>query len=94
MKKALRWCIYIFLVLIVLVVIGIFSINPIAKYTAEKRLKAETGMDAEIGKFELGIRAKTVRITDLKLTNPPEFGGSTFVLIPELFIELNAEACR
>ncbi|MBA4150613.1 MAG: AsmA family protein [Verrucomicrobia bacterium] len=94
MRKALRWSIYIFLVLIILLVVGIFSINPIAKSAAEKRLKAETGMETTIGKFDLGLRSQTLRITDLKLINPPEFGGSTFVYIPELFIELDANALR
>src|SRR5688500_11541421 len=94
MKRALRWFIYILLLLIVLVVIGLYSINPIAKSLAEKRLKEETGMEAKIGKFELGLRSQTLRISNLKLTNPPEFGGSTFVFIPELFVELDAEALR
>lgn len=92
MKKALRWCIAILLVLILLAVAAILAIDPIARATAERRLKEETGMDAQIGKFELGFRSQSVRITDLKLINPPEFGGSTFVHIPELFVQLDPEA--
>lgn len=93
-KKTLYWIIGILIVLIALITVGIFSIDPVAKSIAEKRLSEETGMEAHIGKFNLGLRSQSVHIADLKLINPPEFGGSTFVHIPELFVQFDAEAIQ
>ncbi len=94
MKRALRWFIYLCLVLILIVVAAIFSIDRIAKSAAEKRLRQETGMETQIGKFNVGLSSRSVRIENLKLINPPEFGGSTFVELPELFVAYDLEALR
>ncbi|MFN7137988.1 MAG: AsmA family protein [Limisphaerales bacterium] len=94
MKRLLRWALGIFLVLVLLAIAAVYSINPVARSIAQKRLQAQTGMETQIGKFDFNFREQSVRISDLKLINPPEFGGSTFVHIPELYVELNAEALR
>ena len=94
MKRVLRWFIYICLGLIVLVAIGILCLDIIARSVAEKRIKAETGMDAQIGKLQVSLRSQTLHIENLKLINPPEFGGKTFVDMPELHVELDTDALR
>ena len=94
MKRVLRWCIYICLGLIALVAIAILCLDIIARSVAEKRLKAETGMDAQIGKMQVSLRSQTLHIENLKLINPPEFGGKTFVDMPELHVELDTDALR
>ncbi len=94
MKKLLRWTIYLLLILVLLAIAAIFAIDPVARSLAEKRLTAETGMQTTIGSFELGLRNRTVRLLDVRLTNPPEFGGGTFVYLPELYLELDPEAAR
>src|SRR6202000_466881 len=59
---------------------------------AEHQIRAETGMDVKIGRFSSGIFSPVVTIENLKLYNTPEFGGTEFLIIPELHIEFDAEA--
>ena len=94
MKKFLRWCIYILVVLLLLGVAAIFSINRVAKSVAEKRIADETGMKTEIGKFDISFVDRSIHIENFKLINPPQFGGGTFLSLPELFVELDADKIR
>jgi hypothetical protein len=58
----------------------------------EHRIRAQTGMDAEIGSFRLGITEPTVEIQNFKLYNPPDFGGTPFLDIPEIHVEYDRAA--
>jgi uncharacterized protein involved in outer membrane biogenesis len=49
-------------------------------------------MDAEIGKFSVGLVEPTVKIQDLKLYNPPDFDGTPFLDIPEIHVEYDRAA--
>ena len=51
-------------------------------------------MNVKIGKFTLGLRSATVHIENFVLENTAEFGGETFVDMPELFIEYDRDALR
>ena len=93
-KKLLRWLVCISGAIALLVVAGILLIDTIAKSVAESRIRAETGMDASIGKFTVGLRSSTIHIENFVLKNPAEFGGETFIEIPDLFIEYNRDALR
>jgi uncharacterized protein involved in outer membrane biogenesis len=94
MKRILRWIIFICLFLLIIAGLAIFFIDDVARAVAEKRIRAETGMEAQIGKFNLSFRNQTVHIENFRLVNPPEFGGKTFVEIPELHVNLDADAFR
>lgn len=94
MKKVLRWFAGIAVVLLLLVIAAFSSIDRIAKSIAEKRLRDETGMEAQIGKINISFTTGSIQIQNLKLTNPPEFGGSTFLDLPELYVEYDFEALR
>jgi hypothetical protein len=59
---------------------------------AVNRIRAQTGMDAEIGTFHFGLLEPVVTIKDLKLHNPPSFGGTPFLSIPEIHVEYDREA--
>lgn len=93
-KKILRWAMGILGVLIILVVAGVLLLDPIAKAVAEKRMRAETGMETKIGKFTVGLRSSIIHIENLVLKNPAEFGGDTFVKMPEIFLDYDREALR
>ncbi|MEO5803074.1 MAG: hypothetical protein ABIR24_06055 [Verrucomicrobiota bacterium] len=93
-KKILRWLICIVSAVILLALAGILLLDTIAKSVAERRVRAETGMDTKIGKFSIGLRSATIHIENFVLKNPPEFGGETFVEMPELFVEYDRDALR
>lgn len=92
MRKFLKWTFRIVLVLVLLVVAVIIFRNSIAKFVTEWQLGDETGMDVKIGKMDVGIATSIIRIENLKLKNTTEFGGSTFLDIPEIYVEYDRDA--
>ena len=92
MKWLFKWLFRLFLLAVVLVVILLLSLNSILRVVAVHQIRAQTGMDAEIGKFSLGLVEPTVEIQNLKLYNPPDFGGTPFLNIPEIHVEYDRAA--
>ena len=91
-KWLFKWLFRLFLLVVVLVVILLLSLNSILRVAVEHRIRAQTGMDAEIGKFSLGFVEPTVEIQNLRLYNPPSFGGTPFLNIPEIHVEYDRAA--
>src|SRR5450759_603182 len=87
MKCLFKWLFRLFLLAVVSIVILLLSLNSILRVWVEHRIRAQTGMDAEIGRFSLGLTEPTVTIQNLKLYNPPSFGGTLFLDIPEIHVE-------
>ncbi len=98
MKTLFRWCIRLFVTLlilfIVLAVVGVLLKDVIAKSLAERNLRDTTGLDARISKLEIGLGTPTVNLEGLKLYNTAEFGGGTFLDLPELRVEYVPEDVR
>jgi len=92
MKWLFKWLFRLFLLAVVLVVILLLSLNSILRVVIENRIHAQTGMDAEIGKFSLSLVEPTVEIQNLRLFNPPDFGGTPFLNIPEIHVEYDPAA--
>jgi uncharacterized protein involved in outer membrane biogenesis len=92
MKTFLKWFFGALLLLAVLVVVFFLSLDTILRVTAEHRIRAQTGLDVEIGKFHLGLLEPVVTIRDLKIHNPPAFGGTPFLNIPEIHVEYDRDA--
>lgn len=92
MKKILKWFFGAVLLLAVLVVVFFLSLDTILRVVMENRIRAQTGMDAEIGRFHLGLLEPVVTVKDLKLHNPPAFGGTPFLDIPEIHVEYDRDA--
>lgn len=92
MKTIFKWlCRLVGFVVLVLLAAILFR-NPILKNLAEWRLHAATGLDARIDYLHVGLTEPIVRIGNLKLYNPPESGGETFVDVPELYVEYDRGA--
>lgn len=92
MKWLLKWLFRLFLLAVVLVVFLLLSLNSILRVVIENRIRVQTGMDAEIGKFSVGLIEPTVEIQNLRLYNPPDFGGTPFLNIPEIHVEYDRAA--
>lgn len=92
MKFIFKWALRLFLLLIVLAVVAVLSIDPICRVIVQNRIREQTGMDAQIGKFSVGLLSPTLTIRDLKLYNPPDFGGTLFLDIPEIHAEYDRAA--
>lgn len=87
-----KWTFRLAIILVVLVVLLIAFKDPIWTAIAEHRIRAETGMEARIGKLSTGIFSPVVTIEQLKLYNTAEFGGTLFLDIPELHVEVDSLA--
>jgi uncharacterized protein involved in outer membrane biogenesis len=98
MKTFFRWAVRITVTLvflfIVLVVVAVLLKDVIAKSLAERNLRDNTGMDAKISKLEVGLATPTISLEDLKLYNTEQFGGGTFLQMPELRVEYAPEDLR
>jgi len=93
-RRLFRWALYLFLLLAALIVAAVLSLDTIAKQLVQSRLRAETGMDVKIGKMDIGLATPTIAIEDFKIYNAPDFGGSLFLSMPEIFVDYDWEAIR
>jgi uncharacterized protein involved in outer membrane biogenesis len=91
MKRVLRWVAGVFICLLLLALALVLSRDRIFKSIAERRIRAETGLEAKIGYLKTGLGSATIALKDLRIYNPPEFGSSVLMDAPELYAELDAE---
>jgi len=92
MKTILKWFFGVALLFVVMAVVFLLSLDTILRLVAQNRIRAQTGMTAEIGKFHLGLIDPVITIKDFKVYNPPEFGGTPFLDIPEIHVEYDRDA--
>src|SRR5271170_7433695 len=92
MKWIFKWVFRLFVLAVVLAMVLLLSLNSILRVLVEHQIRAQTGMDAEIGRFSIGLAEPTVTIQNLKLYNPPSFGGTPFLDIPEIHVEYDRAA--
>lgn len=92
MKFITRWAFRLFILTIVLAVALVLLKDIVAKAFVEYRIRKQTGMDVKIGRLELGLSAPMVTLEDFKLYNLPEYGGSPFLDIPDLYVEYDPYA--
>jgi uncharacterized protein involved in outer membrane biogenesis len=92
MKFLFKWLFRLFCLAVVLAVIGLLSFDSILRVIMEHRLRARTGMDAEIGRVSFFWFKPQIEIRDLKLFNPPDYAGTPFLDIPEIFAAYDRQA--
>ena len=96
MKWIFKWVLRLFLaavaVLVVALVIFLLSYNSILRMAMERQIRAQTGMDAEIGSVHLALTSPTLEIQNLKIHNSPDYGGTPFLNIPEIHVEYDRAA--
>lgn len=91
-KWTIKWTLRIVVLAVVLITLLLVFKDTILRMVAEHQIRAQTGMDVKIGRFSSGLFSPVVTIENLKLYNTPEFGGTEFLIIPELHVEFDAEA--
>ena len=98
MKTFFRWlfraCVALVILAVALAVIAVLLKDVIAKSLTERNLRQNTGMDAKIAKMEIGLATPVVNLEGLKLYNTDDFGGSTFLEMPELRVEYATDDVR
>ncbi len=94
LKKFLRWTIGVLLVLLTLLLALAFFKDSILRGLAERTIRQQTGFGAAIGQLHFNWRAAQLTIKDLRLTNPPVFGGGTLLDVPEIYLALDAAQAK
>ena len=92
MKFIFKWLFRLGLLAILLVVVLVLSLDTILRVVAQHNIRTQTGMDAEIGSFHLGLVEPVVHLENLRIHNPPDFGGTLFLNIPEIHAEYDRTA--
>ena len=96
MNKFFKWLFRLTLALsalvIVIVVVALLSYNSILRNIVQRSIRAQTGLDAEVGQFKLGLVEPTLEIRNLKIFNPPDYGGTPFLNISEIHVEYDRAA--
>ena len=93
-KFIFKWLLRLFVLAVVLAVILFLSFDSILRVVMENRIHAQTGMEAEIGKFHFGLTQPVVEIKNLQLFNSAAFGGTPLLNIPEIHVEYDRAALR
>jgi uncharacterized protein involved in outer membrane biogenesis len=93
-RRLIQFLISLVILAVVLLVAAILLKDTIIKEVVQNRIRRATGMDARIGQVDVSVLTPTLTINDLKLYNPPAFGGSLCLNMPELHMEYDAQAAR
>lgn len=91
-RRLLKWLLRLFLAAVALVVVLLLCRNAILRRVIEHNIRSQTGLNVEIGRFELGLATPSIEIQDLKIYNPPTFSNTTFVDIAEIHAEFDRDA--
>jgi hypothetical protein len=96
MKWIFKWLLRLFLaglaLAVIAVVVLLLSYNSILRVAIERQIRAQTGMEAEIGRFHLALFSPMVEIRNFKLYNTAAYGGTPFLDIPEVHVEYDRDA--
>lgn len=91
-KFIFKWLLRLAILVVVLVVVLLLARNAILRVYVEHQIHTQTGMDAEIGSFSVGLAEPTVTIRNFWLYNPPNFAGTPLLKIRELHVEYDPVA--
>jgi uncharacterized protein involved in outer membrane biogenesis len=91
-KWFFKWLLRLAILAAALVVLLLLARNVILRVYLEHQIRAQTGMDAEIGSFSIGLAEPTVTIRNFRLYNPPAFDGTPFLDIREIHAEYDPAA--
>jgi uncharacterized protein involved in outer membrane biogenesis len=89
MKWLFKWALRLVILLVTLVILFFVFKDSVLRRIVEHQIRDQTGMEARIGKFTSGTFSPVVTIENLKLYNTAEFGGTLFLDVPELHLELD-----
>lgn len=92
MKWLFKWVFRIVFAAVALLLLLLVFKDPILRALIEQRIRAQTGMDAQIGRVSSSFFAPVFTIKDLRLYNTAEFGGTLFLDVPELHVEFDSTA--
>jgi hypothetical protein len=92
MRRLIRWLLRIVLLVVLLLAALVLFRNPILRELAERQIREETGMETVIGRVRIAMKTASIRLDNVRLISPPEFGGQLFIDLPDVYIEYDPVA--
>ncbi|HOC01832.1 MAG TPA: hypothetical protein PKM43_24165, partial [Verrucomicrobiota bacterium] len=87
MRFVFRWLFRLLVVGLVLSIGVVLLKDLLLKELLVNHIERETGLETRIGRIEVGILSPRFTVENLRLYNPPEFGGSVFLHVAECHVE-------
>ena len=87
MRFVFRWLFRLLVVGLVLSIGVVLLKDLLLKELLASHIERETGLETRIGRLEVGILSPRLTVENLRLYNPPEFGGSVFLHVAECHVE-------
>src|ERR1051325_7835456 len=94
MKSLFKWTLRLAVLIVAAAIAVVVFRNAILRGAVEEEIRAQTGMDARIGRISSSLFAPVETLQDVKIYNTAEFGGRPFLEIPELDVQLDAGALK
>jgi|SRR5579862_6076819 len=92
MKWLFKWALRIVVLAVVAVVLLLVFKDSILRAVAQHQLRTATGLEVKIGHISSGLLSPVVDIENITVYNTPDFGGTEFLIVPELHVEFDPEA--
>lgn len=95
LMRARRWIGVLIVLVAVAVAIGaglILSRNWLGRLALEAVIQQRTGWKTSVGAVTLGLSDGSLRIQELQILNPTNFGGGLFLDLPELYLAYDVQA--
>ncbi len=83
MRRLFRWAFRVLVLCLVVVVGLLLSLDHLARELAERKLRAATGLEARLGRLNVGLLSPTLTFEKLRLYNRADFGGAPLVEIAD-----------
>jgi hypothetical protein len=93
-KFIFRWAFRFLILAIVLVVAILLLKDQILRSIAETQIRKATGMDVKIGGLHVSLTEPIFNLENFVLYNTAEFGGGTFLDVPDLHLEFYPNAAK
>ena len=90
LRRLFRWGFRLLILAIVLVVALLLLKDTLLRSWAEWRIRSQTGLSTAIRRFDVGLLSPTFAMEGFRIYNPPEFGGTVLLDIPEVQFEYDA----
>lgn len=96
LRFAIRWFVRVLVLVILAGAALVVFRDTLLRELLSRRIERVTGLGTHLGGVETRFdrAAPALTLTDVVLTNTPDFGGTPMLVLPELRLELDADALR
>lgn len=91
-KLLVRWCFRLLVLALLLALAAVLLKDLLIEEYLETRFRRATGLELEIGRLEVALFSPVLRAENVRLYNPPEFGGAPALLAAEVHLEYDLAA--